>query len=91
MFEPVRDDDPDLHFFGPPQPGERLLSETLDDKIGGMRVRYVLRVVSGKHTREIDARQGKAILEVLELLRQQHDQQEPAQPGSQEAGHDSGK
>jgi hypothetical protein len=36
----------------------------------GMKVRIKLRVATGKRAKEIDARQAKAIMEVLQWLRQ---------------------
>jgi hypothetical protein len=48
-----------------------------EDRPGGIKVRFKIRVVTGKRTREIDARQVKAIMEVLQWLRQQHTPQHP--------------
>ena len=44
------------------------------DRPGGIKVRFKIRVITGKHAREIDARQARAILEVLKW---QHQQQHP--------------
>ena len=40
------------------------------DRPDGMKVRIKLRVATGKRAKEIDARQAKAIMEVLQWLRQ---------------------
>jgi hypothetical protein len=40
-----------------------------------MKVRYKIRVVSGPRAKEIDARQAKAIMELLEWARQHRMQQ----------------
>jgi hypothetical protein len=40
-----------------------------------MKVRYKIRVVSGPRAKEIDARQAKAIMELLEWARQHRTQQ----------------
>lgn len=42
------------------------------DRPGGIKVRFKIRVVTGKRAQEIDARQARAILEVLKWQRQQH-------------------
>jgi len=42
------------------------------ERPGGIKVRFKIRVVTGKRAREIDARQARAILEVLQWQRQQH-------------------
>jgi hypothetical protein len=42
------------------------------ERPGGIKVRFKIRVVTGKRAREIDARQARAILEVLQWRRQQH-------------------
>jgi hypothetical protein len=39
---------------------------------GGIRVRFKIRVITGKRAAEIDARQARAILEVLQWQRQHH-------------------
>ena len=44
---------------------------TEGDRPGGIKVRFKIRVVTGKRAREIDARQAKAVMEVLEWQRQQ--------------------
>jgi hypothetical protein len=43
------------------------------DRPGGIKVRFKIRVVTGKRGREIDARQARAILEVLQWQRQHHE------------------
>ena len=45
-----------------------------------MKVRFKIGVASGDRAREIDARQTKAILEVLEWVRQQRMQQTRRSP-----------
>jgi len=47
------------------------------ERPGGIKVRFKIRVVTGKRAREIDARQARAILEVLQWQRQQQDHQHP--------------
>ena len=42
------------------------------DRPGGIKVRFKIRIATGKRAREIDARQARAILEVLQWQRQQH-------------------
>jgi hypothetical protein len=42
------------------------------DRPGGIKVRFKIRIATGKRAREIDARQTRAIMEVLEWQRQQH-------------------
>ena len=41
------------------------------DRPGGIKVRFKIRIATGKRAREIDARQARAIMEVLEWQRQQ--------------------
>jgi len=41
---------------------------------GGIKVRFKIRVVTGKRAKEIDARQARAIMEVLQWHRQHHTQ-----------------
>jgi hypothetical protein len=41
------------------------------DRPGGIKVRFKIRVATGKRVREIDARQATAIMEVLQWQRQQ--------------------
>jgi hypothetical protein len=40
------------------------------ERPGGIKVRFKIRVVTGKRAKEIDARQARAILEVLQWQRQ---------------------
>ncbi|MGH3222515.1 MAG: hypothetical protein ACRDPY_28110 [Streptosporangiaceae bacterium] len=42
-----------------------------EDRPDGIKVRFKIRVATGKRAKEIDARQVKAIMEVLQWLRQQ--------------------
>ena len=41
------------------------------DRPAGIKVRFKIRIAAGKRAREIDARQAKAIMEVLQWQRQQ--------------------
>jgi hypothetical protein len=41
------------------------------ERPGGTKVRFKIRVATGKRAREIDARQAKVIMEVLQWQRQQ--------------------
>ena len=43
------------------------------DRPDGIKVRFKIRVVTGKRAGEIDARQARAILEVLQWQRQHHE------------------
>jgi small-conductance mechanosensitive channel len=43
-----------------------------DQRPGGIKVRFKIRIATGKRAKEIDARQAKAIMEVLQWQRQQH-------------------
>lgn len=43
-----------------------------EDRPDGIKVRFKIRVVTGKRAKEIDARQARAIMEVLQWQRQQH-------------------
>jgi hypothetical protein len=47
------------------------------DRPGGIKVRFKIRVVTGKRAKEIDARQARAIMEVLQWHRQHHTQTKP--------------
>jgi hypothetical protein len=64
-------------WMGKPQPDERIISYNLrkDERPGGMKVRYKIRVVSGPRAREIEARQVEVIAELLKWARQQRTQQ----------------
>lgn len=66
-------------WLGKPRPDERIISYNLrkEERPGGMKVRYKIGVVSGSRAREIDARQAKAMMELLEWVRQQRTQQGP--------------
>jgi hypothetical protein len=52
--------------------GTRVISYNLSEqeRPGGIKVRFKIRVVTGKRAREIDARQAEAIMEVLRWARQ---------------------
>ncbi len=41
------------------------------ERPGGIKVRFKIRIATGKRAKEIDARQAKAIMEVLRWQRQQ--------------------
>ena len=41
------------------------------ERPGGIKVRFKIRIATGKRAKEIDARQAKAIMEVLQWRRQQ--------------------
>ena len=43
-----------------------------DQRPGGIKVRFKIRIATGKRAKEIDARQAKVIMEVLQWQRQQH-------------------
>lgn len=64
---PAQENEPpdDMYFFGPPRPGERFITCTTppDQPIGGMNVRYVIKVVSGERAQHIDARQADAVMD----------------------------
>jgi hypothetical protein len=67
---PAADND-DYHedndLSGPLRPGERVISCNLprEQRPGGMKVRYKIKIASGARARETGARQAKAMLEVL--------------------------
>jgi hypothetical protein len=50
----------------------RIISYNLSEgkRPGGIKVRYKVRIATGKRAREIDARQAAAIMEVLQWLSQ---------------------
>ena len=50
----------------------RVISYNLseDKRLDGIKVRYKVRIATGKRAREIDARQARAIMEVLQWLSQ---------------------
>ena len=54
-------------------PNGRVISynTTEGERPGGIRVRFKIRIATGKRAREIDARQAKVIMEVLQWKRQQ--------------------
>jgi hypothetical protein len=84
---PAEDDDhyqEDLRYLRSRYPDDRFISYVVPpgEKTGGMKVRYIIRVVSGDRAREIDARQAKAIMAVLQSVRDRRDQREQANPAS---------
>ena len=50
----------------------RVISYNLSEaeRPGGIKVRYKIRIVTGKRAKEIDARQARVIMEVLQWSRQ---------------------
>jgi hypothetical protein len=54
----------------------RVISYNLseEERPGGMKVRYKIRIVTGPRAKEIDARQAQVIREVLEWSRQHRPQ-----------------
>jgi len=54
----------------------RLISYNVneDQRPGGIKVRFKIRIATGKRAKEIDARQAKVIMEVLQWQHQQHHQ-----------------
>ncbi len=52
--------------------GPRVISYNLreGERPGGIKVRYKIRIATGKRAREIDARQARVIMEVLQWSRQ---------------------
>jgi hypothetical protein len=72
--------DEDMDFFGPPRPDERFISYRLrpEERPDGLDVRYVVKVVSGDRAKEIDARQAKAMMDLLRWCRDYRQQQEQA-------------
>ena len=62
-----RDDTPGMAANG------RVISYNVseDQRPGGIKVRFKIRIATGKRAREIDARQAKVIMEVLQWQRQQ--------------------
>ena len=73
----------DIDLSGPLRPGERVISCNLarEQRPGGMKVRYKIKIASGARAREIGARQAKVMLEVLQWMGNHPHQQE-------QAGHD---
>jgi hypothetical protein len=65
-------------WLGKPRSDERIINYNLrkEERPGGMKVRYKISVVSGPRAKEIDARQAKAIMELLEWVRQQRTQED---------------
>ena len=54
-------------------PKGRVISYNVSEgeRPGGIKVRFKIRIATGKRAEEIDARQAKAIMEVLQWQRQQ--------------------
>ena len=54
-------------------PKGRMISYNVSEgeRPGGIKVRFKIRIATGKRAQEIDARQAKAIIEVLQWQRQQ--------------------
>ena len=54
-------------------PNRRVISYNVaaGERPGGIRVRFKIRIATGKRAREIDVRQAKVIMEVLQWQRQQ--------------------
>jgi hypothetical protein len=54
-------------------PKGRVISYNVSEgeRPGGIKVRFKIRIATGKRAKEIDARQAKAIMEVLQWQRQQ--------------------
>ena len=52
--------------------GPRVISYNLSEgeRPGGTKVRYKIRIAAGKRAKEIDARQARVIMEVLQWSRQ---------------------
>ena len=63
-----RDDTPGMAANG------RVISYNVseDQRPGGIKVRFKIRIATGKRAKQIDARQAKVIMEVLQWQRQQH-------------------
>ena len=56
--------------------GPRIISYNLreEERPDGIKVRYKLRIATGKRARELDARQAAVIMEVLQWLSQHPEQ-----------------
>jgi hypothetical protein len=52
--------------------GPRVISYNLSEgeRPGGIKIRYKIRIATGKRAKEIDARQARVIMEVLQWSRQ---------------------
>jgi hypothetical protein len=59
----------------PNDESSRIISYNIPEgeRPGGIKVRFKIRVVTGKRAKEIDARQARAILEVLQWQHQHHE------------------
>jgi hypothetical protein len=66
--------DPEIHGSNPGglSGNGRIISYNIpeDERPDGIKVRFKVRIAAGKRAREIDARQAKAIMEVLQWLHQ---------------------
>ena len=54
------------------------------DRPDGIKVRFKIRIATGRRAREIDARQAKAIMEVLQWQRQHNQHQPPRAPNKRQ-------
>jgi hypothetical protein len=63
----------------PEIPGARIISYNMNEheRPAGLKIRFKVRIVSGKAAAAIDARQAQAIRELLAWVRQQRMQPEP--------------
>jgi hypothetical protein len=65
---------PEIHGGNSPaiMDGPRIISYNVPEgeRPGGIKVRYKIRIATGKRAREIDARQARVIMEVLRWHRQ---------------------
>jgi hypothetical protein len=64
----------------PAMPGARIISYNFseDERPDGLKIRFKVRIVSGKAAAAIDAAQAQAIRELLSWVRQQRMQQPPS-------------
>jgi len=81
MSSPRPQENPGIRRDNTPGIGEnvRVISYNVaeGDRPDGIKVRFKIRIAAGKRAKEIDARQARAILEVLQWQRQ-HQTQPPA-------------
>jgi hypothetical protein len=85
---PGTDDDSfreDREYFQAQSPGSRFISYTVpaSKETEGIAVQYVIKIATGKRAKEIDARQAKVIMEILQWCRQDQEQQEQAKKEQQ--------
>jgi hypothetical protein len=59
---------------------EQIISYNIDEdqRPGGLKVRFKVTIVTGKHAAALDARQAEAIRELLSWTRQHRTQQPPS-------------